>query len=111
LPLKEVRGAAEDLARAARERRGLVVADAETDADLGALAHAALGRSDLVLAGSAGLAQAVAMAWGRAGSAPALPDVGSRLVVAGRRHPAPRRQIAPLEPRGRPRARPGAGAP
>src|SRR5262249_6057474 len=97
LPLKEIRGAAEDLARAARERRGLVVADAETDADLSALAHATLGRSDLVLAGSAGLAQAVAMAWGRAGSVPALPDVGSRLVVAGSRHPATRAQIAAIE--------------
>jgi len=97
LPLKEVRGAAEDLARAARERRGLVVADAETDADLGALARAALGRSDLVLAGSAGLAQAVAVAWGRAGSAPALPASGPRLVVAGSRHPATRAQIAAVE--------------
>ena len=97
LPLKEVRGAAEDLARAARERRGLVVADAETDADLSALAHATLGRSDLVLAGSAGLAQAAAVAWGRAGSAPALPDAGSRLVVAGSRHPATREQIAAVE--------------
>jgi len=73
------------------------VADAETDADLSALAHATLGRSDLVLAGSAGLAQAAAVAWGRAGSAPALPDAGSRLVVAGSRHPATHEQIAAVE--------------
>src|SRR5215470_14506046 len=45
----------------------------------------------------AGLAQAAAVAWGRAGSAPALPDAGSRLVVAGSRHPATREQIAAVE--------------
>src|SRR5262249_57490015 len=47
--------------------------------------------------GWAGLARADAMAWGRSGSAPALPDVGSRLVVAGSRHPATRAQIAAIE--------------
>ena len=97
LPLKEVRGAAEDLARAARERRGLVVADAETDADLLALARAAHGHSDLILAGSAGLAGAAAAAWDHAGPVPDLPEGGSCLVVSGSRHPATRDQIGALE--------------
>jgi uncharacterized protein YgbK (DUF1537 family) len=96
LPLKEVRGTAADLARAARERRGLVVVDAETDADLRALVHAAHGHSDLILAGSAGLAHAASAAWGHAATVPDLP-AGSCLVVAGSRHPATRDQIAALE--------------
>jgi len=97
LPLKEVRGPAADLARAARERRGLVVVDAETDADLRALVHAAHDHSDLILAGSAGLAHAASAAWGHAATVPDLPAAGSCLVVAGSRHPATRGQIAALE--------------
>src|SRR5262249_46595426 len=50
-------------------------------------------------------AQAAAVAWGRAGSAPALPDAGSRLVVAGSRHPATREQIAAVERGGLTRVR------
>src|SRR5215470_7184407 len=74
-----------------------LVRDAETDADLLALARAAHGHSDLILAGSAGLAGAAAAAWGHAGPVPDLPEGGSCLVVSGSRHPATRDQIGELE--------------
>ena len=52
LPLKEVRGGAEELRRGLQGRRGIRVADAETDADLEALARAGLAQGSLLLAGS-----------------------------------------------------------
>src|SRR5436190_1507700 len=64
LPLKEVRGGAEELRRGLQGRRGISVADAETDADLEALARAGLAQGSLLLAGSAGLAGAVSAALG-----------------------------------------------
>jgi uncharacterized protein YgbK (DUF1537 family) len=100
LPLKEVRGALGDLERAVRERRGLVVVDAEADGDLRALAMAALEQRDVLLAGSAGLARAAAMAWGHASPAVSLPEASACLIVAGSRHPATRAQIDALEAAG-----------
>jgi uncharacterized protein YgbK (DUF1537 family) len=100
LPLKEVRGSQEELGRALRERHGLVVADAETDGDLSALAHAALGHSGIILAGSAGLASAAARAWGHATPAPPIPAPGAWLIVAGSQHPTTRAQIRELEDSG-----------
>jgi uncharacterized protein YgbK (DUF1537 family) len=100
LPLKEVRGSREKLGRALRERHGLVAADAETDEDLDALAHAALGHAGIILVGSAGLASAAARAWGHATPAPAMPAPGAWLIVAGSRHPTTRAQIRGLEDTG-----------
>ena len=110
LPLKEVRGSQEDLERALRERRGLVAADAETDGDLDALARAALGHPGILLAGSAGLARAAAVASGHAAPAPPPPPPGAWLIVAGSRHPGTRAQIAALEVSGMVGARLGEGA-
>ena len=100
LPLKEVRGSQEELGRALRERHGLVVADAETDGDVNALAHVALGHSGIILAGSAGLASAAARAWGHATPVPPMPTPGAWLIVAGSQHPTTRAQIRELEDSG-----------
>ena len=100
LPLKEVRGPIEELARALVMRTGLVVADAEVDQDLDALARAAIDLPNVLLAGSAGLAGAAARAWGFAAPAPAAPAPGGWLVVAGSRHPATRAQVDALEASG-----------
>ncbi|MDO8478082.1 MAG: four-carbon acid sugar kinase family protein [Candidatus Rokubacteria bacterium] len=100
LPLKEVRGPLEELARALVMRTGLVVADAEVDQDLDALARAAMDLPGVLLAGSAGLAGAAARAWGFAAPAPPTPAPGSWLVVAGSRHPATRAQVDALEASG-----------
>jgi uncharacterized protein YgbK (DUF1537 family) len=78
--------------------RGLV-ADAETDEDLAALVAAAEGRP-LLLAGSAGLAGALAARLAPApppGARPRLP--GPLLVVAGSAHPATRAQLERLRAR------------
>ncbi len=96
LPLKEVRGAAGDLARELGGRRGLIVADAETDTDLESLAAAALSNRSLVLAGSAGLARSVSVALGLASAAVSCPAPGAWLIVAGSLHPATRAQIGAL---------------
>lgn len=100
LPLKEVRGPIEDLARALAMRTGLVVADAEVDQDLDALALAAIDLPGVLLAGSAGLAGAAARAWGFAAPVPPAPAPGGWLVVAGSRHPATRAQVDALEAAG-----------
>jgi uncharacterized protein YgbK (DUF1537 family) len=100
LPLKEVRGPLEDLARTLARCDGLVVADAELDRDLDALATAAMGREGLLLAGSAGLAGAAAGAWGYSAPTPALPGPGTWLIVAGSRHPATRAQLSALKASG-----------
>ena len=100
LPLKEVRGPLEELARALAMRTGLVVADAEVDEDLDALARAAMDLPGVLLAGSAGLAGAAARAWGFAAPAPPTPAPGGWLVVAGSRHPATRAQVDALESSG-----------
>lgn len=100
LPLKEVRGPLEELARALVMRTGLVVADAEVDQDLDALARAAVDLPGVLLAGSAGLAGAAARAWGFAAPVPPAPAPGGWLVVAGSRHPATRAQVDALEASG-----------
>jgi len=97
LPLDLVRGPADALARVLADGTGgLAVADAETTADLDALARAALGVHALLLAGSAGLARAAAEVLGYAGPAPALPGPGAWLVIAGSQHAASRAQIDAL---------------
>ncbi|HEV2056757.1 MAG TPA: four-carbon acid sugar kinase family protein [Methylomirabilota bacterium] len=100
ITLKEVRGPLEELARALAMRTGLVVADAEVDQDLDALALAAIDLPGVLLAGSAGLAGAAARAWGFAAPAPPAPAPGGWLVVAGSRHPATRAQVDALEASG-----------
>jgi 4-hydroxythreonine-4-phosphate dehydrogenase len=99
LPLKEVRGGAEELRRGLQGRRGMLVADAETDADLEALARAGLAQG-LLLAGSAGLAGAVSAALGLTSRPVSCPAPGAWLIVAGSRHPSTRAQIEALEAAG-----------
>ena len=99
LPLERVRRGAEAVAAALSERLdggGIVVADAETDADLATLACGAVARPGLILAGSAGLAGALAAELGLAGPPPRLPRGTSWLVLAGSLHPASRAQVAAL---------------
>jgi uncharacterized protein YgbK (DUF1537 family) len=100
ISLKEVRGPLEELARALVMRTGLVVADAEVDQDLDALALAAIDLPGVLLAGSAGLAGAAARAWGFAAPVLPAPATGGWLVVAGSRHPATRAQVDALEASG-----------
>jgi uncharacterized protein YgbK (DUF1537 family) len=90
------RGVAAVSARLARVG-GTVVADAESVADLDALAAADDGAS--LLAGSAGLATALAARLGSPAMAGASPR-GPLLVVAGSPHPVTRDQLARLEARG-----------
>jgi 4-hydroxythreonine-4-phosphate dehydrogenase len=97
LPLKEVRVGAEELRRGLQGRRGILVADAETDADLEALARAGLAQGSLLLAGSAGLARPVSAALGLTSRPVSCPAPGAWLIVAGSRHPSTRAQIAALE--------------
>jgi uncharacterized protein YgbK (DUF1537 family) len=105
LPLATVRrGAAavrERLDRWAVAGGRALVCDAETEADLDALAAGAAGFPAL-LAGSAGLARALANRMGRPGP-PAPRPRGLRLpllVVAGSTHPATRLQVERLAARG-----------
>jgi uncharacterized protein YgbK (DUF1537 family) len=95
IPLGRVHaGGAALTARLGRLSGMVIVADAETDADLDALAEA-LCEMDAppLLVGAAGLALALARRLGLA--APRVdPPSGDRwLIVAGSRHPATRRQI------------------
>ena len=99
LPLKEVRGGAAELRRGLQGRRGMLVADAETDADLEALARAGLAQG-LLLAGSAGLAGTVSAALGLTSRPVSCPAPGAWLIVAGSRHPSTRAQIGTLEAAG-----------
>lgn len=96
IPLNEVRAGVEALsARLERLDGTVAVADAETDADLEALVDAALAlEAAPLLAGSAGLARALAARLGLLAERVRLPRGGRWLIVAGSRHPATRRQIA-----------------
>jgi D-threonate/D-erythronate kinase len=97
LPLATVRrGVAAVRARLARVG-GTMVADSENAADLDVLAAADDGAS--LLAGSAGLATALAARLGSPLVAPVRPR-GPLLVVAGSPHPVTRGQVARLEARG-----------
>jgi uncharacterized protein YgbK (DUF1537 family) len=101
LPLEHVRGDASALARMLRDARGhILVADALTDGDLAALAGATLSCPELALAGSAGLARAVAEAYEQVGPPTPLPRGHAWLIVAGSLHPATRAQLARLEAHG-----------
>jgi uncharacterized protein YgbK (DUF1537 family) len=83
----------------ATARGGIVSADAETNADLDALAAVATS-PDIMLAGSAGLARAVAARLGHDGPAVTLPRGRGWLIVVGSLHPASRAQLASLEATG-----------
>jgi uncharacterized protein YgbK (DUF1537 family) len=101
LSLPCVRGGAEDVARALGAAAGhIIVADAETEADLDTIAAAAHALPDLVLAGSAGLARAVAATLGHAGPPPPLPEGRAWLILAGSLHPTTRAQVRVLDAAG-----------
>jgi len=95
LTLDEVRAGREKIGHVLEQHRGaLVTADAETDADLAALAAALVAAPGTLGAGSAGLGRALSRALGTAAPAVALPPGAARLVVIGSLHPASR---APFE--------------
>jgi uncharacterized protein YgbK (DUF1537 family) len=87
---------------------GVVVSDAETDEDLGALVRAARGAHIRLLCGSAGLSSALQRSMASSSaidSAPSMPpppsaDGAGVLVVAASRHPQTLRQVATLEDAG-----------
>jgi D-threonate/D-erythronate kinase len=95
IPIDQLRAGAEALAGRVRRLSGtVIVADAETDADLDALIDAALGVTPTpLLAGSAGLARALAARLGVLGERAELPAGSRWLVVAGSLHPATRLQV------------------
>lgn len=102
LPLDNVRKGAEAIREfLSKAVTGIVIADAESDADLLVLAHG-VARSELrILCGSAGFARALCSALPfipeeTAHPIPAL-GVGPVLVVAGSQHPATVAQVAMLE--------------
>ncbi len=79
----------------------IVICDAETDADLDAIARAALRATPApLLVGSAGLAAALARGLGLAGEPPRMPTGLRWLIVAGSRHPATAAQLAAVRDRG-----------
>jgi uncharacterized protein YgbK (DUF1537 family) len=102
LPLNIIRKGAEAVREfVSKEVKGIVIADAESDADLLALAHG-VARSELrILCGSAGFARALASALPFIQKEVAQPvaalGVAPVLVVAGSQHPATIRQVAMLE--------------
>jgi len=87
-------------------RPGIFVADAECDADLRAVAGAAIASGIRLFAGSAGLARQLAEALPLNGNAAQFPSIvrdgGPVLTVAGSRHPATARQIGVAADRGIP---------
>ncbi len=95
IPLGDVRtGGVALTARVMRLAGMIAVADAETDADLDALVGAALAlEAPPLLAGSAGLARALAERLGLLAGPASLPT-GRWLIVAGSLSPSTRRQIA-----------------
>jgi uncharacterized protein YgbK (DUF1537 family) len=100
VPLLTVRrGPAAVAERLDRGAARVYVADAETDEDLAVLGDAAAGRG-LLLAGSAGLARALAARRGGAPRGPARRLARPLVVVAGSAHPATRMQVERLAARG-----------
>jgi D-threonate/D-erythronate kinase len=94
IPLEEVRAAGGRLAaRLGRLAGTVIVADAETNADLDALVDAAV-RSEppVLLVGSAGLGRALAARLSLLGEEVEL-DARRWLIVAGSRHPVTRAQV------------------
>jgi uncharacterized protein YgbK (DUF1537 family) len=96
IPLAQVREDGAALQSRLRRLAGTVlVADAETETDLDRLVQAAVALSPPpLLAGAAGLAQALARRLGLLAPAPPLPRGRRWLVVSASRHPATRRQVA-----------------
>jgi uncharacterized protein YgbK (DUF1537 family) len=96
IPLDRVRAGTAALRDQLGRLAGTVaLADAETDADLASLARAALASSPVpLLAGSAGLASALARHLGLQGGPVDVPEGRHWLILAGSRHPATRRQVA-----------------
>jgi uncharacterized protein YgbK (DUF1537 family) len=101
LSLSQVRGTAGEIRRALAAANGhLVVADADSDGDLDAIADAARDWPAVCLAGSAGLARAVANVHGHMTSPPPLPKGRGWLILVGSLHPASRAQLGVLEASG-----------
>ena len=95
IPLDQVRAGVHSLAaRIGRLAGTVIVADAETDADLDALAAGALACEAVLLVGAAGLARALATRLALLTEEVPLCPRGRWLVVAGSRHPATRTQLA-----------------
>jgi uncharacterized protein YgbK (DUF1537 family) len=94
IPLAQVRaGRREVAARIARLTGLVIVGDAETDADLDALVGGALDTRGMpLLAGSAGLARALARELGLLVERVPLPAVRRWLIVVGSLHPVSRQQ-------------------
>ena len=95
IPIDQLRTGPEALTARLRRLAGtVIVADAETDADLDALVEAALAVAPSpLLVGAAGLARALATRLGLLPERAELPAGSRWLVVAGSVHPATRRQI------------------
>jgi D-threonate/D-erythronate kinase len=95
IPIEQLRTGPEALTARLRRLVGtVIVADAETDADLDALVEAALAVAPgPLLVGAAGLARALAARLGLLSERADLPAGSRWLVVAGSLHPATRRQI------------------
>ncbi|HVQ75367.1 MAG TPA: four-carbon acid sugar kinase family protein [Candidatus Binatia bacterium] len=97
LPLATVRGAGPDLVRVLkRAPGGLIVPDAETPGDLDTLARAALHHRRVLLAGSAGLARAMAALLGAPSRPGELPTGRAWLIVVGSPQPASQVQVEAL---------------
>jgi uncharacterized protein YgbK (DUF1537 family) len=95
IPLDQVRAGPPSLVRRIGRLAGtVIVADAETDADLDALVDAALASElALLLVGAAGLGGALASRLSLLSEEVELRPAGRWLLVAGSRHPATRAQI------------------
>jgi uncharacterized protein YgbK (DUF1537 family) len=95
VPIDQLRTGVDALAARLRRLSGtVIIADAETDADLEALTEAALAVTPSpLLVGSAGLARALAARLGLLPERAELPNGSRWLVIAGSVHPATRRQI------------------
>jgi D-threonate/D-erythronate kinase len=97
LGLDEVRAGREKIAHVLERHPGAIVAaDAETDADLAALADGLAAVPGTLAAGSAGLGRALSGVLGTAGPPPAMPGGPAWLVVVGSRHPASRADLDAL---------------
>jgi D-threonate/D-erythronate kinase len=99
LPLATVRRGASAVAARIARHAGSLVCDAETEADL-AIVAAAAGTLPVLLAGSAGLADAVAARLAPASHRPVPAPRSPLLVVAGSRHPTTRAQLGRLDAQG-----------
>ena len=104
LNLPTIRDHPERLAACIGERLGVIIADAETDADLGAIAKAVVDADVHLCAGAAGLAGALvgALPFTEKRGLPCPPTHSGRpaLIVAGSRHETTSRQLARLQDHG-----------